>query len=161
MLKFEPIPKYEKGVVFSLLSQSFVELWNDELEEKIKQFDREVFENPDTVGACAFISTLNGNPIGMASWDPRQGPEFGIIGYNCILPEYQGRGFGKTQIKEILKRLQYQRFKKVIVTTGEHPFFDPADKMYLACGFIEIRRYNEGRDTRYGSIDYEIKLDIK
>ncbi|MHC4124608.1 MAG: GNAT family N-acetyltransferase, partial [Planctomycetota bacterium] len=96
MLKFEPITKYDKGFVFSLLSQSFAELWNDELEEKIKQFDREVFENPDTVGACTFISTLNGEAMGMASWDPRQGPEVGIIGYNCILPEYQSRGFGKT-----------------------------------------------------------------
>jgi GNAT superfamily N-acetyltransferase len=158
MLKFEPITKYEKGTIFSLLLQSFAELWNDELEEKIKKFDREVFENPDTVGACAFISTLNGKPVGMASWDPRQRPELGIIGYNCILPEYQGRSFGKTQIKEIIRRLKEQGFKKVIVTTGEHPFFEPADKIYLTCGFKETRRYNEGRDPRYGSIDYELKL---
>jgi GNAT superfamily N-acetyltransferase len=143
------------------LSQSFEELWNDELEKKIKQFDREVFENPDIVGACAFISTLNGKPVGMASWDPRQGLELGIIGYNCILPEYQGRGFGKAQIKEVLRRLKEQKFKKVIVTIGEHPFFEAADKMYLACGFKETKRYNEGRDPRYGSIDYEVELEIK
>ncbi|MHC5061465.1 MAG: GNAT family N-acetyltransferase [Planctomycetota bacterium] len=141
-----------------MLYQSFEELWNDELAEKIKQFDREVFENPDTVGACVIISTLNGKPVGMASWDPRQGPKLGIIGYNCILPEYRGRGFGKTQFEEILKRLKEQGFKKVIVTTGEHPFFEAADKMYLACGFKETGRYNEGRDPRYGSIDYEIAL---
>ena len=158
MLKFTQITQYEPGIVFSLLSQSFEELWNGELEEKIRQFDKDVFENPDTIGACAFISTLNGKPVGMASWDPRQGPELGIIGYNCILPEYQGRCFGKAQIKGIFKRLKEQRFKKVIVTTGEHPFFEPADKMYLACGFKEIIRYNESRDPRYGSIDYEIEL---
>lgn len=158
MLKFESVTKYEEGIVFSLLSQSWAELWNDELEEKIKQYDREIFENPDTVGACSFISTLNDKPIGMASWDPKQGPKVGIIGYNCILPEYQDRGFGKAQIKEILKRLKSQGFLKAFVTTGEHPFFERADKMYLACGFKEIRRYNEGRDPRYGSIDYEIEL---
>lgn len=158
MLKFKQITEYEPGIVFSLLSQSFAELWNDELEEKMKQFDKEVFENPDTVGACAFISTLNGKPVGMASWDPRQGPELGIIGYNCILPEYHGKGFGKAQIEEVLKRWKKQGFKKASVTTGQHPFFEPADKMYLACGFKETRRYNEGRDSRYGSIDYELEL---
>ncbi len=158
MLKFSGIAEYKPGVIFSLLSQSFAELWNDELEEKIRQCDKEIFENPDTIGACTFISVLNGKPIGMASWNSRQGPELGIIGYNCILPEYQGKGFGKAQIKEVFKRLKEQRFKKIIVTTGEHPFFESADKMYLACGFKEIRRYNQGRDPRYGTIDYELKL---
>ncbi len=158
MLKFEPITKYEKGFVFSLLSQSFAKLWNNELEEKIKRFVKEVFGKPDTVGACTFISTLDGKPVGMASWDPRQGPELGIIGYNCILPEYQSRGFGKAQIKEVLRRLKEQGFKKAFVTTGKHPFFEPAEKMYLACGFKETKRYSEGRDLRYGSIDYEIRL---
>lgn len=158
MLKFKQITEYEPGVVFSLLSQSFAELLNDEFERKLRRDDKEVFENPDTIGACAFISVLNSKTVGMASWDPRQGPEVGIIGYNCILPEYQGRGFGKAQIEEVLKRFNGQGFKKVIVTTGEHPFFEPAEKMYLACGFKEIRRYNEGRDPRYGSIDYEIEL---
>jgi len=158
VLVFSEITEYEPVIIFSLLSQSFAELWNDELEEKIKRFDKEVFENPDTVGACIFISTLNGKPVGMASWDPKQGPELGIIGYNCILPEYQSRGFGKAQIKEILKRLKEQGFKKVIVTTGEHPFFEPADKMYLACGFKEIKRHPTGDQPGYGTIDYELEL---
>lgn len=158
MLKFEPVTKCEKGIVFSLLSQSWAELWDDELSEKIKRFCKEVFENLDTVGACVFISTLNGKPVGMASWDPRQKPEIGIIGYNCILPEYRGKGFGKAQIKKILKRMKNQGFEKAFVTTGELPFFEAADKMYLACGFKETRRYNKDRDSRYGSIDYEIVL---
>ena len=158
MLKFEPVTQHEKGIIFSLLSQSWIELWNDELQEKIKQYDREIFENLDTVGACVFSSILNGKPIGMASWDPRQAPEVGIIGYNCILPEYQGRGFGKVQIKEVLKRLKDHGFEKAFVTTGEHPFFESADKMYLACGFKETKRYKQGRGPRYGSIDYGIEL---
>lgn len=159
MLNFERITKYEPGIIFALLAQSFAGLLNSELENKLRKSDKEVFENPDTVGACVFISMLNGKPVGMASWDPRQGPKLGIIGYNCILPEYQGKGFGKAQVKEILKRLKEQGFKKVIVTTGEHPFFEPADKMYLSCGFTETKRYNDGRDSRYNSIDYKVELD--
>ncbi|MHC4260367.1 MAG: GNAT family N-acetyltransferase [Planctomycetota bacterium] len=158
MLKFEPTTKYKRGFVLSLLSQSFEELWNEQLQEKVRQFDKEIFENPDTVGACTFISTLNGQAVGMASWDPRQGPELGIIGYNCILPECRGKGFGKAQIREILRRLKEQGFRKITVTTGEHPFFSPADRMYLTCGFRETKRYNKGPDARYGSIDYELEL---
>src|SRR3989339_1231936 len=152
MLKFEPVKKYEEGIIFSLLSQSWKKLWNDELEEKIKQFDQEVFKNPDTVGVCVFISTLNGKPIGMASWDPRQWPELGIIGYNCILPKFQDKGFGKAQINEVLERLKRGGFKRAFVKTGEHPFFSSAQKTYTACGFKEIKRHPTGDQPGYGTI---------
>jgi GNAT superfamily N-acetyltransferase len=158
MVEFTGIAGYERGIVYSLLCRSFAELLNDEFEEKIRSFDKELFENPGTIGACTFISTLGGEAVGMASWDPRQGPEVGIIGYNCILPEYQGRGFGTAQIKEILRRLETDGFKKVIVRTSEHPFFESAQKMYLACGFREIKRYETGDQSGYGTIEYEIEL---
>jgi len=158
MLKFEPITKYEEGTVFSLLSQSLAAIWNDKLEKKIRQFDKEVFENPDTVGACTFISTLNGKAVGMASYDPRQVPELGIIGFNCILPKFQTRGLGKAQIEQILRRLKTAGFKKASVRTGGHPFFIRAQNMYLACGFKESRRYSTGDQPGYGTIDYEIEL---
>ena len=158
MLEFSEITEYEQGIAFSLLSQSFAEVLDEMLEEKIKQYDKEVFENPDTVGACAFISTLNDKPVGLASWDPRQRPELGIIGWICILPEFQGKGFGKIQIKEILGRLKRGGFKKAFVRTGEHPFFISAQKMYAACGFKESKRHPTGDQPGYGTIDYEIKL---
>jgi GNAT superfamily N-acetyltransferase len=158
MLKFSKTTEFEPGIIFSLLSQSFTELWNEDLEKKIIKFDTEIFENPDTVGACTFISTLNGKAVGMASYDPRQGPEAGIIGYNCILPEYQGRGLGKTQIKEIIRRLKESGFKKVFVRTGEHPFFNKARNMYIACGFKESKKYPIGNQPGCEIIDYEIDL---
>lgn len=158
MLKFSQTTGYEPGIIFSLLSRSFAEVLDEMLKEKVKQYERDVFENPDTVGACVFISTLNGKPVGMASWDPRQGPELGIIGWICILPEFQGNGFGKAQIKEILGRLKRSGFKKAFVRTGEHPFFTSAQKMYTACGFKEIKRHPTGDQPGYGTIDYEMRL---
>jgi GNAT superfamily N-acetyltransferase len=158
MLKFSKPTEYEPGTVFSLLSRSFAELRNEDLEEKIRKFDREIFENPDTIGACTFISILNGEVVGMASYDPRQGPEAGIIGYNCILPEYQGRGLGKTQIKEIIRRLKESGFKKVFVRSGAHPFFKKARRMYITCGFKKSEHYPPGNQPRYEKIDYEIDL---
>jgi GNAT superfamily N-acetyltransferase len=158
MLKFEPIIKFERGLVFRLLSQSFAEFLNDELEEKIKQFDKESFGNPDTVGKCVFVSTLNGEAVGMASWDPRQGPKVGIIGWNCVLPKHRGQGIGITQIEEILKRFRSSGFEKAFVKTGEHSFFEAARRMYRRCGFSISKRHQAGDQPGYGTIDYEIKL---
>lgn len=141
-----------------MLSQSFADIWNDELQQKLRKGDREVYENPDTIGACTFITTLNAQSVGMASYDPRQAPEIGIVGYNFILPKFQGRGYGKMQIEEILRRLRQMGIKRAVVTTSEHPCFIPAQRTYLACGFKETKRYKTARDPRYNSIDYEIQL---
>jgi GNAT superfamily N-acetyltransferase len=158
MLKYSEISKYEPGVVFSLLSKSFAAILNYDLEGKFRRYDQEVFANPDTVGACIFISILNGKAVGMASWDPRKGPEIAVIGHNCILPEVQNRGLGKIQMIELISRLKRQGFKKLTVTTGDHPFYKSADKMYQSCGFTEIQRNLQSPDPRYGSVDYELIL---
>ena len=104
-----------------------------------ENYDKDVFSNLDTMGKCGFVSTVDGKPIGFASWDPRQKP-IGIIGQNCILPEYQGQGFGKKQILEVVKILKNSGFERIRVTTGDHKFFVPAHKMYKSCGFKEINR---------------------
>ena len=76
------------------------------------------------------------------------------IGHNCVLPEFQRRGFGKRQVLEVLRRLQEKGVRKACVSTGEDPFFLPAQRMYLACGFREVERRKDGRDPRFGSIFY-------
>jgi GNAT superfamily N-acetyltransferase len=157
-LVFDKATDFPPGTVFSLLSQSWQPLWNDILAEKIRQFDTEVYENPTTVGACTYITTLDGSPAGMFSWDPRKGPEVVIIGWNCILPGFQGKGIGKAQIREMLKRFKQAGFKKVAVTTGQDPFFLPAQRIYLACGFTEVQRHPAAPNQRYGSIDYILLL---
>ena len=159
MLEFSEVTEYQPGILFSLLSRSWAEIMNDELEKKMRVFDREVFENVETVGACAFVTSLNGEAIGMASWDTREGPELAVIGWTCVLPEFRGWGIGRMQMKEVLQRLEGEGFKKVLVRTGEHPFFAPARRMYLSCGFREARWYSSGDQEGYGTIDYEMRLE--
>ena len=156
-MKYLTIENFEKGIVFDLLYQSFEPLMNLELEANLKRYDQEIFDNPETIGTSLFLTQFDGKRIGMASWDSRQFPK-AIIGYSCILPDFQGNGFGKKQLLELLQRLRKDGFTEAIVTTGEHPFFVPSQKMYSSCGFQELRRYNEGRDPRYGSIDYNLIL---
>ncbi|NTU72973.1 GNAT family N-acetyltransferase, partial [Candidatus Roizmanbacteria bacterium] len=59
------------------------------------------------------------------------------IGHNCILPEYRGNGYGKSQIQHALGEIKKQGFTKVIVSTNKNDDFIPAQRQYIACGFHE------------------------
>lgn len=89
----------QPGLIAFLLKQSYAKLLESDQEHwgpevpKWEQFDREVFAHPETIGSRIFLSWLNNQIVGFGSYDPRQRPEFGIIGHNCILPEFRGRGF--------------------------------------------------------------------
>jgi GNAT superfamily N-acetyltransferase len=82
----------------------------------------------------------------------------GIIGYNCILPEYQRKGYGRQQILEIIKRLSLRGVVRAVVSTSEHPFYEPARKMYLSCGFSEFERKWKHPQDCYRTINYKMKL---
>jgi GNAT superfamily N-acetyltransferase len=160
MLIFQPASEYNPGDLFGLIRRSFNGVLDEELREKIRQYDAEVFENPDTVGACVFISKSDDEVVGMASWNPTAGADIAEIGWLCVLPEFQRRGYGKAQIAEILNRLRKQGFKKVLVKTGEHPFFKNAQKLYTACGFKVSKIYPTGDQAGYGTIEYEKELNL-
>jgi GNAT superfamily N-acetyltransferase len=165
LLTFRPVTQYKAGIIASLLHQSYAKIlsaeplyWQKEVANWLL-FDREVFANPETVGQCVFITFLGEEEIGFGSFDPRQRPELGIIGHNCVLPRFQGKGYGKRQILEIFERFKQMGIKRAKATTSEHPFFLPAQKMYLDCGFQEKRRLIGGPDPRYKVIEYETGLE--
>ncbi|MEN6335785.1 MAG: GNAT family N-acetyltransferase [Phycisphaerales bacterium] len=153
------------GVIASLLKRSYAalvasepSLWRGE-QVRWEQYDREVFQQPETVGASVFLTRLDGSIVGFASWDPRQRPQRGIVGHNCILPEFRGRGFGREQIREVLRRFENMGIQTALVTTCDHPFFVPARRMYQACGFHEVRRVPWDRDPGRKIIEYERQVD--
>ncbi|MBL7214673.1 MAG: GNAT family N-acetyltransferase [Phycisphaerae bacterium] len=154
-MKYLTVENVERRVVFDLLCQGFEPLMNDELRAKLKRYDEEIFNNSKTVGACVFLTQFDGKLIGMASWDPRNFPK-AIVGYNCIIPEFQSIGFGELQLCELVNRLALGGFTEVSVTTGDHPFYVPSQKMYESCGFVEIQRDIKSNDPRYGSIEYQL-----
>jgi GNAT superfamily N-acetyltransferase len=161
MLCFTPISQHKPGTLAHILRKAYAgilasdpQYWQVET-QNWEQFDREAFENPETIGKCVFITTLDNASIGFGSFDPRQKPVLGIIGHNCILPEFRNAGYGKQQIDELVLRLKALAIRRVEVTTSEHPFFLPAQRMYLACGFHERRRYAGGPDPRYRIIEFD------
>jgi len=161
-LKHTPAFEAEPGTVARLLTESYAELLESEpdpwLEEQQGwlQFDRDVFNHPETIGACTFLSWHGKETVGLFSYDLRPRPAYGVIGHNCILPECQGQGFGKGQVREILRRFRQIGLKQARVSTGSHRFFVPAQRMYASCGFAEVRQEPWDRDPRLMStIHYE------
>jgi len=101
---------------------------------------------------------LAASPIGFASWDPRAYPAYGIIGHNCILPAFQGQGYGTAQVRRALDILRARGFEQARVTTGDHPFFRPAQRIYAACGFRETGRGYRDPRAALNMIDYALSL---
>jgi GNAT superfamily N-acetyltransferase len=164
VLAFEPISLFRPGALADIIGKSYAELvekwpdsWKNE-SQKWTDFDRQAFASPDTVGRCVFVSCLDDQPVGLASYGPRQGPEVGLVGQNCVLPEFRGRGFGRLQILEILRRFGESGTKAARVITSGHPFFVPATRMYQSLGFKETRHLDGGPDPQYQVIELEMDL---
>lgn len=164
-LKFTSPHDQEPGMIASMLRKSYADLlesdqvhWGPEA-PKWEQFDGEVFEHPDTVGSCVFLSWAGNQLVGFGSHDPRQEPECGIVGHNCILPEFRSRGFGKQQIFEILRRFQARGIRTAKTRTLAGTWHIPAQRMYTACGFQETGRHPWDGDQSQTVIEYEKRLD--
>jgi GNAT superfamily N-acetyltransferase len=121
-----------------------------------QEYDRSVHEERDTVGRCGFMTITENHLVGFASWDPRNWPDVGRIGHHCVRPQYQGRGYGRRQVAEILERLRTLGFAKVQARTDEHPFFEPARRVYVKCGFVVVERKTGMLTPDYRMIVYEI-----
>ncbi|MHC4537066.1 MAG: GNAT family N-acetyltransferase [Planctomycetota bacterium] len=143
MIQYKTIENFNPGIFLEITKRCYEPLFNyfpdkkSEFHQQWEESDKATFDHP-AIGKCVFVSCINEKPIGFASWDPRIKP-VGIIGQNCILPEYQGKGFGKKQILKVIEIVKKSGFQKIRVTTGDHEFFIPAHKMYEGCGFKEIK----------------------
>lgn len=102
--------------------------------ESWEKFDHEAHSIP-AVGRCVFLTYDGADLVGFGSFDPRNIPAHGIVGHHCILPAYQGRGLGRSQLDEILKRLQGLGARNTHVSTLDIPFFAPARRLYESAGF--------------------------
>jgi GNAT superfamily N-acetyltransferase len=161
-LTFEPLDGYPHGILEQMQIESYAGLHvsdavRAEIEHHWRKVDDLAFDNFDTVGRNMFITCLAGKPIGLGAYDPRRGPEIGVIGQNCILPPYRNKGYGQRQILEILRRMRERQIRKAVVSTGEDDFFAPARRMYLACGFHETRRFTI-YDGEFHCIEYQLDL---
>ncbi len=165
MLWFAPFKQYRPGLVFQFLTESHSSLLRElpgavvgELLAEWEGYDAAVFEEVDTVGSAGFVSVMEKDVVGFASWDPRGMPAVGAIGHNCILPQFRGRGFGEEQVREILRRFGQGGAVMARALTDEHPFYAPAVRMYERCGLQIVERlpgtFFEGYSTLAMEMDF-------
>jgi GNAT superfamily N-acetyltransferase len=160
-LKFTSIFEFPSGALAAIIRDSYRSLTNTEpdfwreQQSKWNAFDHDAYAHPNTIGHCVFLTLVENEIVGLASFDPREAPQWGRIGQNCILPQFQRRGFGKLQIAEILRRFQERGIQTARVKSCEHPFFIAAQRLYQGCNFHEVRRYRDRSICDWELIEYE------
>ena len=148
--------EFERGIIYKLLYESYAELlkakpgYVEKYKASWQKTDDDTFDYLNSIGRCVLIATLNNEPIGFVSWDPRKIPKEGEVGQNCIVPSHRGKGYGKQQIQKVLEIFQARATRIIKVTTANHPFFVPAQKTYLSCGFREVGR---SHTDAYGGLE--------
>ena len=142
-IEFRKITEFPRGTLASLLKDGYS--FNPKFEfywhKQWQEFDDFFYDNPSIAERCGFITVLNGQPIGLASWDPRQLPESAEIGHNCIATEYKRNGYGRRQMQEAVNRIFAQGAKKIIVWTNEN--LVAARHTYESVGFKFVKKSEE------------------
>lgn len=105
------------------------------------------------------MTVLNGEPIGFVSWNPTRLPESTEVGHNCIATKYKGRGYGKAQMREAVRRIKEQGAKRIIVWTNERLI--SAQHTYESAGFRFVEKSEETicPECAGQRIHYEIIVD--
>ena len=134
-IEFQKITDYPRGTLCGMLADAygFDQRWAAAHMDDWRSFDDFFFDNPAIAGKYGFVTTIDSEPVGFISWDPRHRPEYEEIGYNCILTKYKRRGYGTRQLREAVRRILLDRPKRIIVTTNAS--LTPAQKMYERVGF--------------------------
>lgn len=134
-IEFKKTSSFKRGILLELLTDAYS--FDFKYEQNCKSdwiaFDDFFFDNLHIADTCGFITTLNDEAIGFASWDPRNIPDYVEIGHNCIASKYKGNGYGIMQLQEAVNRITQNDVKKIIVTTNDDLI--PAQRMYEKVGF--------------------------
>ena len=151
-LEFRKITDFDRGLMYDILKDaySFDGRYAESWDENWRETDDFFFDNPEIAGKYGFVTCYQGQPVGFVTWDPRHRPEYVEIGHNGIRAAFKGRGFGKAQLKEALRRIrEYEGLKEIRVLTNGSLV---APRNYESAGFVLYDR-KENRETPFSG-DY-------
>jgi GNAT superfamily N-acetyltransferase len=164
--EFAALQGYPPGTLSRLLQESYAPLLAGlstgvvgDLREAWQAFDDEVHQAPDTVGRCGFLTLAGPELVGFGSWDPRGWPHLGRVGHNCVRPAFQRQGYGRLQVQRIVEHFRARGFALAEARTGADPFFEPARRMYLRCGFEFGERAAGALRSGYDVVVYRMVLE--
>ena len=70
-----------------------------------------------------------------------------------VLPEYQGKGYGRLLLEHAVKYARAQQYRKIYLDTRKQ--FSVAQHLYRSVGFQETNRYN---DNEHAELYFELVL---
>lgn len=70
-----------------------------------------------------------------------------------VLPEFQGKGYGRLLLEHAVKRAREQKYQKICLDTRKQ--FSVAQHLYRGVGFRETERYN---DNEHAELYFEMDL---
>ena len=160
-IEFRSLAEFPRGTLKSQLidAYSFDTKWQELFETDWQAYDDFFYENESVLKTCGFVTCLGAKPIGHISWDPRNAPGYVIIGHNCILTKYKGKGYGKRQLQEAVRRIMESiQPEKIVVTTNDHLI---ARYNYESVGFKLVRREKNTDESAFSGdyLFYEMKVN--
>ena len=105
-----------------------------------------------------FVTCYKGEPIGFICWDPRNRPEYVEIGHNGIRTKYKGKGLGKLQLNEAIRRIkEYDGLKEIRVLTNSNLV---APRNYESVGFVLYNKKKNNDEAAFSGdyLYYKIQL---
>ena len=162
MIEFKKFSEFPRGTMYDILRDAYSfdsrnkQIWD----RNWKESDDFFYDHPDIADKYGLVSCLDGNPIGFVTWDPRNRPEYVEIGHNGIREQYKGRGYGRLQLEEAIRRIRtYEGLKRIIVCTNSHLI---APKNYEAAGFVLCDRKPNGTESAFAGdfLYYEMILPL-
>ena len=160
LIEFKKITDFPRGTLYDILRDAYSfdarnqQIWDTDWKESDDFF----YDNPDIADQYGLVTCLDGQPIGFVTWDPRNRPEYVEIGYNGIRERYKGRGYGKSQLEEAIRRIKtYEGLKRIIVGTNSNLI---ARKNYESVGFVLYDRKPNDTESAYTGdyLWFEIRL---
>lgn len=108
----------------------------------------EIFQPP---GGIFYLLEVDGSIIGMGALRKLY-PGVGEVKRMYIKPDYQGKGYGKSILNQLLKKGKQLGYSSIRLDTG--PFMKAALKLYRSVGFVEIDRYPEAEAPEIEGVNW-------
>lgn len=155
---FRKITEFPRGTLAALLKEgyAFEPRFERDWHRQWQEFDDFFYDHPRIAECSGFMTVLGGKPVGFVSWNPTNLPESAEIGHNCIATACKGRGYGRLQMREAVRRILAQGAKKIVVCTSE--ICVPAQRTYESVGFRFVGTSEETFHPEYAGrrIHYEL-----
>ena len=137
-IEFRKLREFPRGTFYSLLADAyaFEPRYERENGERWRADEAFFLDNPHIGDQYCIVTALAGEPIGLIAWDPRNLPDFAIVGDNCIAAKHKGKGYGGRQLREAVGRMVAAGARTIYVSTDNALI--PAQRMYEGVGFRRL-----------------------